>query len=163
MSYKNHLLLIHWLNSILYPIQTNNYTEKLFISIFTIVFFNLGKNVSLWEFLSVKILNFIIMLWNFSTNYSKIWYELCWSFYIIIIKFSIFTDKKTQSDTFFPESKNTIAKNWYKKFLRVPRKQESVVSWNFRKSGILFTESGVSTRNDCFETLLNCGQDFSIV
>ena len=47
------------------------YTEKLFISIFTIVFFNLGKNVPLWEFLLVKILNFIIMIWNFSINYSK--------------------------------------------------------------------------------------------
>ena len=29
------------------------YTEKLFISIFTIVFFNLGKNVSFWEFLLI--------------------------------------------------------------------------------------------------------------
>ena len=52
------------------------YTEKLFISIFTIVFSNLGKNVSLWEFLLVKILDFIIMIWNFSINYTlrkKIW------------------------------------------------------------------------------------------
>ena len=56
------------------------YTEKLFISIFTIVFFNLGKTVSLWEFLLVKILNLIIMIWNFSINYSKICYELCWIF-----------------------------------------------------------------------------------
>ena len=38
------------------------HTEKLFISIFTIVYFKLGKNVALWEFLLVKILNFIIMI-----------------------------------------------------------------------------------------------------
>ena len=56
--------------------KTKYCTEKLFISIFTIVFFNLGKNVSLWEFLLVKILNFKIMIWNFSMNYSKICYEL---------------------------------------------------------------------------------------
>ena len=34
-------------------------------------------------------------------------------FHIIIIKFSIFTNKNSQSDTFFPKLKNT------KKFLRV--------------------------------------------
>ena len=62
------------------PEKAWSYTEKLFISIFTIVFFNLGKNVSLWEFLLVKILSFIIIIWNFSINYSKICYELCWSF-----------------------------------------------------------------------------------
>ena len=59
-------------------------TEKLFISIFTIVFFNLEKNESLWEFLLVKILNFIIMICNFSINYSKICYELCWSFILLL-------------------------------------------------------------------------------
>ena len=52
------------------------YTEKLFISIYTIVFFNLGKNVSLWEFLLVKILKFIIMIWDSSTIHSKFYYSL---------------------------------------------------------------------------------------
>ena len=42
--------------------STSVYTQNLFISIFTIVFFNLGKNVSLWEFLAVKILNFRRMI-----------------------------------------------------------------------------------------------------
>ena len=60
--------------------KTDYHTEKLYISISTIVFFNLGKNVSLWEFLLVKVLNFIKMIWNLSINYSKICYELCWSF-----------------------------------------------------------------------------------
>ena len=31
-------------------------------------------------------------------------------FHIIIIKFSIFTDKNSQSDTFFPKLKSTIVK-----------------------------------------------------
>ena len=41
-------------------------------------------------------------------------------FHIIIIKFSIFTNKNSQSDTFFPKLKNTIVKIDIdlKKFLR---------------------------------------------
>ena len=37
-------------------------------------------------------------------------------FHIIIIKFSIFTDKNSQSDTFFPKLKNTIIKIDIKSF-----------------------------------------------
>ena len=37
-------------------------------------------------------------------------------FHIIIIKFSIFTNKNSQSDTFFPELKNTIVKIDIKSF-----------------------------------------------
>ena len=48
------------------------YTEKVFISIFTRVFFNLGASISLWEFFSLKIRNFGRMIWNFSINFSKV-------------------------------------------------------------------------------------------
>ena len=85
------------------------YAEKLFISIFTIVLFNLGKTVSLWEFLIVKILKFRRMIWNFSINYSKICYELCWSF-ISLLWSLVFFLTKILSDTFFPKLKNTIVK-----------------------------------------------------
>ena len=37
-------------------------------------------------------------------------------FHIIIIKFSIFTNKNSQSDTFFPKLKNTIVKIDMKSF-----------------------------------------------
>ena len=37
-------------------------------------------------------------------------------FHIIIIKFSIFTNKNSQSDTFFPKLKNTIVKIDIKSF-----------------------------------------------
>ena len=37
-------------------------------------------------------------------------------FHIIIIKFSIFTNKNSQSDTFFPKLKNTIVKGNIKSF-----------------------------------------------
>ena len=37
-------------------------------------------------------------------------------FHIIIIKFSIFTKKNSQSDTFFPKLKNTIVKIDIKSF-----------------------------------------------
>ena len=37
-------------------------------------------------------------------------------FHIIIIKFSIFTDKNSQSDTFFPNLKNSIVKIDIKSF-----------------------------------------------
>ena len=37
-------------------------------------------------------------------------------FHIIIIKFSIFTNKNSQSDTFFPKLKNTILKIDIKSF-----------------------------------------------
>ena len=37
-------------------------------------------------------------------------------FHIIIIKFSIFTDKNSQSDTFLPKLKNTIVKIDIKSF-----------------------------------------------
>ena len=37
-------------------------------------------------------------------------------FHIIIIKFSIFTNKNSQSDTFFPKLKNTIVKIDLKNF-----------------------------------------------
>ena len=37
-------------------------------------------------------------------------------FHIIIIKFSIFINKNPQSDTFFPELKNTIVKIYIKSF-----------------------------------------------
>ena len=40
-------------------------------------------------------------------------------FHIIIIKFSIFTDKNSQSDPFFPKLKKYYSKNLYKQFLRV--------------------------------------------
>ena len=36
--------------------------------------------------------------------------------HIIIIKFSIFTNKNSQSDTFFPKLKNTIVKIGIKSF-----------------------------------------------
>ena len=39
--------------------------------------------------------------------------------HMIIIKFSIYTKKNSQSDTFFPKLKKNCSKNWYKKFLRV--------------------------------------------
>ena len=37
-------------------------------------------------------------------------------FHIIIIKFNIFTNKNSQSDTFFPKLKNTIVKIDIKSF-----------------------------------------------
>ena len=37
-------------------------------------------------------------------------------FHITIIKFSIFTNKNSQSDTFFPKLKNTIVKIHIKSF-----------------------------------------------
>ena len=37
-------------------------------------------------------------------------------FHIIIINFSIFTDKNSQSDTFFPKLKNTVVKIDIKSF-----------------------------------------------
>ena len=37
-------------------------------------------------------------------------------FHIIIMKFSIFTNKNSQSDTFFPKLKNTIVKIDIKSF-----------------------------------------------
>ena len=37
-------------------------------------------------------------------------------FHIIIIKFSIFTNKNSQNDTFFPKLKNTIVKIDIKNF-----------------------------------------------
>ena len=39
-------------------------------------------------------------------------------FHINIIKFSIFTNKNSQSDTFYSKSKNTIVKIALKNFLR---------------------------------------------
>ena len=46
-------------------------------------------------------------------------------FHIIIIKFSIFTNKNSQSDTFFPKSKNTIVKIDIKSFSVYTNKIES--------------------------------------
>ena len=40
-------------------------------------------------------------------------------FHIIIIKFSIYTNKNSQSDTFFPKLKSTIVKIDIKSFERV--------------------------------------------
>ena len=37
-------------------------------------------------------------------------------FYIIIMRFSIFTEKNSQSDMFFPKLKNTIVKIYIKSF-----------------------------------------------
>ena len=41
-------------------------------------------------------------------------------FHIIIIKYSIFTNKNSQSDTFFPKLKNTIVKIDIKSFSVYP-------------------------------------------
>ena len=74
---KNAKLFI-WkhLQFLSHTVSDKIYTKKLFVSIFTIVFFNVGKYVSLWEFLLVKILNFIIMICNSSIVHSKFYYSL---------------------------------------------------------------------------------------
>ena len=56
-------------------------------------------------------------------------------FHIIIIKFSFFTNKNPQSDTFFPELKNTMVKidikssSVYKILVVLLLKKWSSVSW----------------------------------
>ena len=60
-----------------FAFKNSNIRRRNFLYQFlTTVFFNLGKNVSLWEFLLVKILYFIIMIWNFSIVHSKFYYNL---------------------------------------------------------------------------------------
>ena len=52
-------------------------------------------------------------------------------FHIIIIKFSIFTNKNSQSDTFFPKLNNTILKIDIKSFSVCKGRNKSKYPLNF--------------------------------
>ena len=66
-------------------------------------------------------------------------------FHIIIIKFSIFTNKNSQSDTFFPKLKNTIVKidvksfsvyhflmffGWYFNYKKSYEEEKKLITWS---------------------------------
>ena len=60
-------------------------------------------------------------------------------FHIIIIKFSIFTNKNYQSDTFFPKLKNTIVKIDIKSFSVYRQTNRGFRKTVFSDSGGLIT------------------------